>query len=301
MFPWGLQILNMSDGIFTKKTEEVIQYPRISIVTPSFNQAQFIPYTIESVLSQGYPNLEYIVIDGGSTDGSVEIIKRYAHQLSYWVSEPDKGHADAIHKGFQKSTGYILGFLNSDDILARGALYRVADYFMNNQFLDVLVGAGGMIDSDGNFLHGTYPIGWNLYTVLSLHSRFMQPAVFYTKRAYEKVGGLNTDFKFSLDFDLFARFTEAKLPYQIIYDRLALTRLHPLTKTTNWQHIAKKEIEQIQQKHHAHLWGLKYSILILYWRIKHCLLRCRFEGIKATLTKRSRMLQCRAMGPNYRI
>src|SRR5688500_5767577 len=101
--------------------------PLVTIVTPSFNQAPYLEATIQSVLSQNYPNLEYIIVDGGSTDGSVEIIKRYSGRLAYWVSEPDGGQAEAINKGVARSTGSLVGWLNSDDLLLPGALRRLAE------------------------------------------------------------------------------------------------------------------------------------------------------------------------------
>jgi glycosyltransferase involved in cell wall biosynthesis len=114
--------------------------PRISIVTPSFNQGEFISETIESVLSQGYPNLEYIVVDGGSTDGSVKIIESYQASLSWWVSEPDKGQTDALTKGFEKSTGNVLAWLCSDDLLVPGDLWIIAGIFMADPALDLVYG-----------------------------------------------------------------------------------------------------------------------------------------------------------------
>lgn len=115
-----------------------MKFPKISIVTPSFNQAQFLGETIESVLAQRYPNLEYFVFDGGSTDGSVEILQRYGSRLTYWESRPDKGQADAIAKGFCRATGDLLNWLNSDDLLAPHALQHIANLAGSRPDADLL-------------------------------------------------------------------------------------------------------------------------------------------------------------------
>jgi len=117
-----------------------MDYPKISIITPSYNQGRYIEQTIQSVLSQNYPNLEYIIIDGGSTDETVDIIKKYESQLTYWVSEKDSGQTDAINKGFAKCTGYIINWLNSDDYYEPATLHRVANAFMNNKDCKVVCG-----------------------------------------------------------------------------------------------------------------------------------------------------------------
>ena len=109
------------------------EYPKITVVTPSFNQAQFLERTILSVLTQNYPNLEYIIIDGGSTDGSVEIIKKYESKLTYWVSEPHRGQSHAINKGWQRATGEIVAWLNSDDTYEPDAIRRVVEFLQKNQ------------------------------------------------------------------------------------------------------------------------------------------------------------------------
>ena len=116
------------------------EWPRISIITPSYNYGQFLEETIRSVLLQGYPNLEYIIIDGGSADNSVEIIRKYEPWLQYWISEPDNGQTDAIQKGFSKSTGVVWNWLNSDDILEKNALQHIAKAFKNNPCATLLFG-----------------------------------------------------------------------------------------------------------------------------------------------------------------
>src|SRR6266404_3514026 len=116
-----------------------MDHPRITVVTPSYNQAKFVEATIQSVLDQGYPNLEYIIMDGGSKDGSVEIIRRYEKHLAYWVSEKDNGPSDAIGKGFARSTGSILAYLNSDDLYMPGSLKAIADA-MSDPNVDVAYG-----------------------------------------------------------------------------------------------------------------------------------------------------------------
>jgi len=127
-------------------------WPKISIVTPSYNQAEFLERTILSVLNQNYPNLEYIIIDGGSTDGSVEIIKKYEKYLSYWVSEKDRGQAHALNKGFEKATGDLVGWQNSDDIYLPGAFRKVAEVYRNNPNYDVYFGNIYFIDEEDNII-----------------------------------------------------------------------------------------------------------------------------------------------------
>lgn len=126
-WPWDSQLPELSAVMNDGR-----DWPKISIVTPSYNQGQFIEETIRSVLLQGYPNLEYIVIDGGSTDNSLEIIQKYEPWLRYWISEPDEGQADAIHKGFQRASGDLLAWQNSDDFYQLGAFQRIAEFFLGN-------------------------------------------------------------------------------------------------------------------------------------------------------------------------
>ena len=127
----------------------VENYPKISIVVPSYNQGRFIGKTLESVISQAYPNLELIVVDGGSKDSTVEVIEQYASHIKWWVSESDEGQGSAINKGMSHATGEVLAWLNSDDCLMPGALFRVADRFMKSPDIDVVYGHRVLIDDDG--------------------------------------------------------------------------------------------------------------------------------------------------------
>lgn len=180
--------------------------PRITLITPSFNQARFIEKTLRSVLDQGYPNLEYFVVDGGSTDGSVDIIRRYADRLSGWTSEPDRGQSHAINKGLARATGEILGWLNSDDYLAPGALFRVAENLGNRGGPEVLVGNSVIIEVTGkqtlsrgrfrsrrHLLSRFYPYG--------LH----QPSIFWRREVFEKIGPLDESLHLIMDFDYWVR------------------------------------------------------------------------------------------------
>ena len=127
-------------------------YPKISIVTPTYNQGSYIEECIQSILDQGYPNLDYIIIDGGSIDNTVDIIKKYQDQLSYWVSEKDEGLYDALNKGFKKATGEIFGWLNSDDILHRKSLFTVADIFNSQAEVQWVQGLPTVIDQKGRIV-----------------------------------------------------------------------------------------------------------------------------------------------------
>ena len=128
-------------------------FPKVSIITPSFNQSEYLEQTILSVLNQGYPNLEYIIIDGGSTDGSVKIINKYTDKLSFWLSETDKGMYDAINKGFKKCTGEIFAWINSDDVYFDNALQVAADIFTQIPEVDWITGRCGYIDPTGDITH----------------------------------------------------------------------------------------------------------------------------------------------------
>lgn len=207
---------------------------KISVITPSFNQGSFLEQTLKSVLDQNYPSFELIVIDGGSKDGSVDILKRYNSQLHYWVSEPDSGQANAINKGLQHATGDIITWLNSDDYFEPGVLQAVADYFSSNPNTDVIHGKSRF------FGHGVkaHWIGPNKalqpYEYLS-YMRFPQPSAFYRSALLSKTKPLDETLHYGMDFDLVVRSILAGAKFQHHLAHWSHYRLHAESKTN--QHL----------------------------------------------------------------
>ncbi|MCF8262164.1 MAG: glycosyltransferase [Melioribacteraceae bacterium] len=182
-------------------------FTKISIVTPSFNQSDYLEQTINSVLSQNYPNLEYIVIDGGSTDNSAEIIKKYEKDLKYWVSEKDDGHGHALNKGFTQSTGEIMAWLNSDDKYTAWSFQVVQEIFDKFPHVNWIVGYNGFWNNKG-YMTGANRIPVNIYNYL-LGSNFwiQQESTFWRRSLWEKAGGfISTDNEFMVDGELWSRF-----------------------------------------------------------------------------------------------
>lgn len=181
---------------------------KISVVVPSYNQARFLEGTLLSVLRQNYPALELIVIDGGSTDGSVDIIKRYERHIEHWVSEPDGGQTKGLIKGFNRATGAIQCWLNSDDLLADGCLQEVADYFRRNPAVDMVFGDALWIDEQGAPLREQREIPFNRFIWLYTHNYIPGMSAFWRSEIYERVGGLNPHYNLAMDADLWIRFAD---------------------------------------------------------------------------------------------
>jgi len=158
------------------------EYPLVSIVIPSYNQAQFLESMILSVLNQSYPNFKYIIIDGGSTDGSVKIIKKYEKYLAYWISEKDKGQSEAINKGFRRSTGEILAYLNSDDTYSKGTLLYIARYFQKHPDIDLIYGNAYFIDTHDKRIGKWETINYDFDIHLYDSAIVPQPAAFWRKQ-----------------------------------------------------------------------------------------------------------------------
>ena len=201
-------------------------WPRVSVVTPSYNQGQFIEETIRSVLLQGYPNLEYIIMDGGSTDGSVEIIRRYEDRLAYWSSESDRGASAALNRGFRHATGEILGFLNSDDFYLPGCLSRIASEFQSHPIAEVVSGNGYFAGPSGELARPIYSDKWCLRRFAYGACVIIQQATFFRRKVFEKAGGFNEDYMTIWDAELWAGLALAGAHFHRFDDFLAAFRLH---------------------------------------------------------------------------
>ncbi len=179
--------------------------PRFAIVTPSYNTAKYLGVAIRSVLDQDYPNLDYLVMDGGSTDGSVDVLRSFGERIR-WVSEKDAGQADAIRRGFEQTEGEILTWLNSDDSFCPGAFNAVADFFADNPDVDVVYGDANYVDQGGELISRCVHVEPFDRERLFRYSDFIvQPAAFFRRRAYEAVGGVNPQFHWALDYDLWLK------------------------------------------------------------------------------------------------
>jgi len=217
-------------------------FPKISIVTVSYNQGEFIERTILSVLNQNYPNIEYIIIDGGSNDNSIEIIKKYEKFLSYWVSESDNGQSSALKKGLDNCTGEIMAFLNSDDTYCPGVLNKVADLFKRNSGVDIIYGAINLVDKYDNILARRDMSGSRFdFPILLFESSLPQQATFWRRDIYLKVGGIDSSFLFSMDKDLWVRFSLSGAKFLRVNGVLANFRLHGSNKTLTINDIRIKE------------------------------------------------------------
>lgn len=190
-----------------------VHCPKISVITPSLNQGRSIEKSILSVLNQDYPNLEYIIIDGGSTDASVEIIKKYEKCLAFWVSESDRGYMNAINKGLPRATGEIIAWLNTDDFYYPGVFIKAAEEFSKDTSIDLLYGDAVLVSEKGRPLFKQTPKGINL-RLLSIDCYLAQPSTFIKKDLIKKVGGFDQSITIGADYDFWIRaFKNGKVKY----------------------------------------------------------------------------------------
>lgn len=208
-----------------------MDFLKVSIITPSYNQGQFIERTILSVLEQDYPNIEYIVMDGGSTDNTVEILKKYEDRL-IWKSEPDKGQSDAINKGWRMATGEIIAWINSDDTYQPGAIRIVANYFFNHPKVDAVFGDGGRIDESDKKI-GVFKAGpVNLRRWLYHGEIYVsQPSTFFRRSVIDRIGLLDPTLHLNMDHDYWIRMAKSGLVIRHIFVHLGNLRWHEGMKT----------------------------------------------------------------------
>lgn len=214
----------------------------VSVVTPSYNQGRFIERTIQSVLEQDVPSLEYVVVDGASTDGTVDILKKYDGQLR-WVSEKDSGQTEAVNKGIQASKGDIIGWLNSDDIYYPGALLEVIRLFEKCPQVEVVYGEADHIDENDQIIETYYTENWD-YQRLKNICFLCQPAVFFRRKLVEKVGLLDENLKYCMDYEYWLRLG-AEVPFRRIKKKLAGSRMYQENKTLGERLAVHKEINNM--------------------------------------------------------
>jgi glycosyltransferase involved in cell wall biosynthesis len=220
--------------------------PLVSIVTPCFNAAKFVEETIQSVLAQDYPRIEYIVMDGGSTDGTVEILKRYEQRLR-WISEPDRGAADAINRGFAISRGEVFAYLNADDVYLPGAVATAVRSFEG----DAVYGGAWWIDEAGKRL-APYPVRDFDLELLARECFICQPASFVRRDAFENVGGMDPELSLTFDYEFWMRLAKA---YEIrrIDGMLALSRMHRTNKSLGQRAGVFRETFRILRRHYGYV------------------------------------------------
>ncbi|WAL58529.1 glycosyltransferase family 2 protein [Thermocoleostomius sinensis] len=261
-WPWTEESDALPDRMLNGKP-----WPLISIVTPSYNQGEFIEETIRSLLLQGYPNLEYIIIDGGSIDNSIEVIRKYEPWITYWTSEPDQGQSNAVNKGFLKSHGTILAWLNSDDTYEKNALCSVATLMVQKPNVDVVYGNVKVIDEVGQTLTEVRTVPFNsqafLYETVHIVA---QSAVFWRSKLFFEVGKLNEELHYSMDRDLLVKFMEKGANFAFLRAPLGTYRCHQSSKTFGTSSKSRAELlslipfSNVVQRSDYTFWRLIYRL-----------------------------------------
>jgi glycosyltransferase involved in cell wall biosynthesis len=226
------QLLTVESQPFAATMSDGALWPKVSVVTPSFNQGHFLEETIRSVLAQGYPNLEFIIIDGGSTDQTLEIIKKYEPWLAYWVSEPDYGQSHAINKGIQKASGDILLWLNSDDICLPDSFRTAVQAFRSNPNLRLVIGQARLVDQYGQVI-GELRSRFTTWEELATNPRnsVRQISTFFSRSLFDELGLIDEGLHIAMDTELLVRFTQFHRPL-ILDQYLTAYRVHADAKTS---------------------------------------------------------------------
>jgi glycosyltransferase involved in cell wall biosynthesis len=241
--------------------------PLVSIVTPSYNQSAYLETTMRSVLTQDYPNIEYIVIDGGSKDASVEIIKKYADKLAYWVSEKDRGQTDALNKGFARAKGDILAWLNSDDTYQPGAIRAAVHFMQAHPDAGLVYGDANFIDEQGN-VTGKFPAAQTDYRKLRQgYVHVPQQSAFFRGDLWRQVGPLDPNFYFAMDYDLWVRLARIA-PVYYTQQLWANFRLHGGSKTISANDRCWPEMVRV----HFRDGGSHFSVIYAKYLIRKAIL-----------------------------
>ncbi len=253
--------------------------PVISVVTPSFNQAAYLERTLTSVLAQNYPRLEYFVQDGGSTDGSRQILEKLDPRLTGWVSEPDRGQGDALNRAFARTTGELMAWLNADDLSLPGALAYVARFFAAHPEVDVVYGHRILIDGEDREI-GRWVLPRHDETILRWADYVPQETLFWRRRLWERAGGrLDESYRFALDWELLLRFQAAGAKMVRLPHFLGAFRVHPAQKTSaQMEDVGREEMARLRVFCHGrpisktdvklHIWPYLARSMVyhaLYW------------------------------------
>jgi glycosyltransferase involved in cell wall biosynthesis len=242
--------------MISRDAQAVADFPRITVVTPSFNQAAYLERTICSVLDQGYPNLEYLIVDGGSTDGSVSIIRRYADRLAWWVSEPDRGQSDAINKGLRRATGEWVAWQNSDDIYYPGAFHDLAVAAAKHPQAGLIIGDMMLIDEHDRPLRDIRYVKPGYKTLLAEGMLLANQATFWRRNVQEQIGFLDEGFHCSFDYEWFLRLAQHAEGAHV--DRIwGALRLHGETKTSLLAQRFQEENQRILAGREMPTWQKK--------------------------------------------
>jgi len=284
-WPWNTEI----DPDDAGKNERDPEWPKITIVTPSYNQGEFIEETIRSVLLQNYPNLEYIVIDGGSTDQTVDVIKKYEKWIDYWVSEPDRGQSDAINKGFEIATGTYGNWINSDDLLADGALLELAKHVSGHE-KTLYLGTCIQADRHLEFIRTVSSTIRSLEDLVDLENHWekhsiSQQNVLFNIEQFREVGGLNVDNHYSMDYELWGDLMLNGNRVQSLDFEVGIFRRYEGQKISDKWKAARSLMKS------AHKLVLKNSAWSLTKKAKLTLnlLRYRYHFAKRMISLRSRV------------
>jgi glycosyltransferase involved in cell wall biosynthesis len=264
--------------------------PLVSIVTPSYNTGRYIGSAVESVLTQSYGNIEYLVMDGGSTDNTISELKRFGPRLN-WVSERDRGQSDALNKGFLKAKGQIFGWLNSDDTYAPGAVAAAVEFLWSNPDVAAVYGDANFTDAHGNFIAKCVHVEpYNQHRLLHYTDFIVQPTVFFRRSAFEAVGGIDTGLHWCMDYDLWLKMAVKGLKIAYLPKHLANFRWLADNKTATGDWGRLREIEQVVARYADGTHGyLRLEMLNLHLQeAKKKLKRFRLFGTTASLFRASK-------------